>query len=228
MTKVLKLFKMKLLKKTSGLAPKVSSTGLVAAATTNPTEPSGVTTQSKLYKITRKLSSKKTKPSSTEFSSSKSPSGAFETETVTKTDTTATTTTTTTTDTTTANETGSKKHTGQAFAKFSGLFTLDRPAKKTKQVFAKILVPRKSPQKDGEHSTQTVPTYTVDQSVNTEEVGAINNTSANHGELASGIPLERGVFHADFPLATQNQEVEGEKVQKEALSQKLLSPRTPP
>ncbi|GEQ66763.1 hypothetical protein JCM33374_g426 [Metschnikowia sp. JCM 33374] len=197
---VLKFFKMKFLKKNSGLVPQVSTSGLAAPKTTTPTEPSGVTTQSKLYKITQKLSSKTPKPSTAEFSS-QSPSGAFESGTATKTASTATTTT---------NGTGSKPPAGQASHRFPGLFNLDHPAKKTKQLFAKIVVPLRSAQKEGKYSTQCVPTDTVDQSVNTEEVGAINNTSANHSELASGLRSENEFFQEEFPLATQTQEVEGE------------------
>ncbi|GEQ68730.1 hypothetical protein JCM33374_g2398 [Metschnikowia sp. JCM 33374] len=191
-SRVSKIFKMTIVKKTFGLVPKVSSTGLVVPETTNPTEPSGVNTQSKLYRITRKLSPKETKPSSTEVSS-QSPSGFFATETATK------------TATTTTNGTGSTHHTTSTFTKFSGLFNLDHPAKKTKKVLAKIRAPRWSSQKDGKHSTQTVSTSTVDQYVDTEEVGAINNTSANHGEFASETSLEAEGFQPDFPLATQTQ-----------------------
>ncbi|GEQ66726.1 hypothetical protein JCM33374_g389 [Metschnikowia sp. JCM 33374] len=158
---------MKLLKKTCGLVPQVSSSGLAAPETTTPTEPSGWNGHKHGLDCHHH----------------------------------------------TTNGTGSKPPTGQASHKFSGLFDLDHPAKKTQQVFAKIVVSLRSAQKEGKHSTQPVPTYTVDQSVNTEEVVAINNTSANHSELAElapGIPLEKDFFQEEFPLAIQTQAVEAE------------------
>ncbi|GEQ66629.1 hypothetical protein JCM33374_g292 [Metschnikowia sp. JCM 33374] len=131
------------------------------------------------------------------------PSGAFATETA-----KTTTKTTTQTTTTTTKGAGSKHHTLREFTKFSGLVNSARPSKATTKVFANIPVPRRVSQKDGKHSTQNAPPLTVDQSVDTEEVGAPNSGSVQDAELARGILSESEVSQPEFALATQTQEFE--------------------
>ncbi|GEQ69750.1 hypothetical protein JCM33374_g3424 [Metschnikowia sp. JCM 33374] len=136
MTKVLRVFKlikMKILKKAAGPGPK--TTGLVAAKPTNPTEPSGIKFGEKLYKKTKLGSSKKNKHSkisSTEFSSSKSPSGAFVTEIATKTATATATTTTTNNNGNNTSSIGAGFKGPTTFTKVSGLLRLDHVSKETK------------------------------------------------------------------------------------------------
>ncbi|GEQ66815.1 hypothetical protein JCM33374_g478 [Metschnikowia sp. JCM 33374] len=197
--RVLKFFKMNILKKHSGAGPKSPSTDLVTADTTSSTESSGVNTKSKLYKMTTNILLKETnssKRSSTEFSSSQSPSGAFATEAATK------------TTTTTTNGTESEHPTISVFTKFSGLFKLEHRVKDKNQVFLKTPVPHRLLQKDGNYSAQIISTSTVDQSVDTEEAGASNNASDNNDELAPGTLLEKEkFFQPEFSLVTQTQEV---------------------
>ncbi|GEQ70479.1 hypothetical protein JCM33374_g4156 [Metschnikowia sp. JCM 33374] len=195
MTKVLRVFKllkMKILKTAAGPGPK--TTGLVAAKPTNPTEPSGIKFGEKLYKKTKLGSSKKNKPSkisSTEFSSSKSPSGAFVTETATK-----TATTTTNNNNTSSIGTGFKGPT--TFTKVSGLLRLDHVSKETKPAHANISASERSPHKDGKKSTPIALRFSVRQSVGAEEVGASAKFCEKAQEIPSEISFDRGLSHPDF------------------------------
>ncbi|GEQ68382.1 hypothetical protein JCM33374_g2050 [Metschnikowia sp. JCM 33374] len=199
-SRVFKLFKMKILKKAAGLRPK--ATGLVASKPTTPTEPSGVNFGEEPYKRTKSRSSKEKKPSklaSTEYSSSKCPSGAFATETATKTTTKTATTTTTTTTTTTNNN---NKTSGEGFKgpiifpKFSGLLKLDRVAKETAPAFN--AVPKRSPHKEGKKDTPVALSFSVGQSVRVEEVRASAKGGEKTQEIPSEMAFDREVSQPEF------------------------------
>ncbi|GEQ69022.1 hypothetical protein JCM33374_g2692 [Metschnikowia sp. JCM 33374] len=199
-SRVLKLHKLNILKKSPGPRTEASPTGLIAAEATTPTEPSLVNTESKLYKMTKRLSSKKhkaSKSSSTELTSSQSPSGDLDLATETATKTTTTTT----------NGAGSKTPTISTFTRFSGLLTWTIGPKRQSKFRRRFMFPADVHKKMEAHSAQNLPTFTVDQSVDTEKVGTMNNGSATHEAQAMGSCFQGEFSLSDFPPVTQTQEL---------------------